>query len=175
MSQSTQQLVNEIAPMAQAKSRTAKQRDLSHVFTALLFALFLLTMLLSISAGTNLYRALYDTSTAADNERLGMGLMVNTVRANDALDAVAAGSGPEGQSLVLTETVGTDSYETRLYLYEGYVVQEYSLAGSAYTPQRATQLVESSQFSFTYKKGLLSITTDQGTSQVALRSVGGGA
>lgn len=175
MNSNSNKVMTAVGPLAMAKKHDATKRDRSHVFTAILFALFLITLLFAITAGTNVYRSLHETADAADNARLGVNLIANTVRANDSIDSVAAGTGPEGQSLVLREHLSSGDYETRLYLYDGYVVQEYSLAGAAYTPDRATQIVESSQFSYTYANGLLSITTDQGTADVALRSVGGGA
>lgn len=151
-----------------------KKGDSSHVFTALLFALFIITLLFAITAGTTVYRSLYETSSAADDSRLGVNLVANTVRANDETDAVAAGQGPEGQSLVLVEHLASGTYETRLYLYQGYVVEEYSLEDAAYTPERASKIVESDTFSFAYANGLLTVTTSQGTADIALRSVGGG-
>ena len=54
-------------------------------------------------------------------------------------------------------------------------MQEYSIAGTPYTPAKASVVADSDTFEFTYSKGLLSVTTDQGTSNVALRSAQGGA
>lgn len=50
-------------------------------------------------------------------------------------------------------------------------MEEYAVSGTAYTPARATQIVASDTFSFSYAKGLLTINTDQGSSSIALRSV----
>ena len=58
---------------------------------------------------------------------------------------------------------------------EGKVVQEYSLAGSGYTPEKATEVTASDTFDFSYSDGLLAVTTDQGTAEVALRYMQGGA
>lgn len=85
------------------------------------------------------------------------------------------GSGPEGRSLVIVEELQSGTFETRFYLYQGRVLQEYSIAGTPYTPEKASIVADSDTFEFTYSKGLLSVTTDQGTSNVALRSAQGGA
>ena len=112
--------------------------EYGRVFTALLFALFVITLLLAI-------------------------------------DAVSVGAGPEGRSLVLTERLANGTYETRIYLYRGQVVEEYSVAGTPYTPDKATPVVATGTFDFTYSQGLLTIVTDEGRAEVALRSVRGGA
>lgn len=174
MTSNNEKMMQAVVPMSLIKKNASTKGDKSHAFTALLFALFVITLLFAILTGTNVYQSLHETSSAANNERLGVNLIANTVKSNDATDAVAVGTGPEGQSLVMQERLASGNYETRLYLYDGYIVEEYALAGTAYTPERATQIVESSTFSFSYANGLLSITTDEGTANVALRSVGGG-
>lgn len=78
--------------------------------------------------------------------------------------------GPEGRSLVLGEETDAGSYELRMYLYDGNVVEEYSVAGAAYTPTRAQVLFKSSTFEFELDGKLLTIITDQGKTEVALRS-----
>jgi hypothetical protein len=63
----------------------------------------------------------------------------------------------------------------RIYLYKGQIVQEYSVAGAAYTPDRAQPLLKSTSFDFELHGDLLVIHTDQGATNVALRSEQGGA
>jgi hypothetical protein len=153
------------------RRRKPDQRPLS---SALLMALFVTTLLLSLIASVDVYRTQQAISTATNDTRLSDGLVTSAVRAADASGSVAVGQGPEGRSLVLVQRLDSGTYETRIYLYQGNVVQEYALQGSAYTPAKATVLASSDTFSFAYSQGLLSVTTDSGTSDVALRSAQGG-
>lgn len=105
----------------------------------------------------------------------GLSLIANSIRATDGTDAVGVADGPEGLALVLTEHLGNGDYETRLYAYQGAIVEEYTRAGTAFTPEKAREIVRSSTFDFTYTDGLLTVHTDQGSTSVALRSVRGGA
>ena len=91
-------------------------------------------------------------------------------RSADSVDAVGAGKGPEGRSLVLTERLDSGTFETRIYAYQGNIVEEYVLADSAYVPEKAIKLSDSDTFDFSYDNGLITITTDDGTAAVALRS-----
>lgn len=180
-------------------------RDFGRVFTGLLFALFVITLLMAILAGTGVYRALHQESAAADNQRLSLTLLANDVRANDQINAVARawvtedsvlmdiaegadalgdstmeaeateGSLLDGSALVLRETLDSGVYETRLYRYDGTIMEEYALANAPYDPEKATPIVKSSVFDFTYEGGLLTIITDAGEVSVALRSGGGEA
>ena len=155
--------------------RSESGRNFGRFFTVLLFALFIITLLIAIMAGTGLYRTLVDVRDQADASRLATGLIANSVRAADAVDAVGSGQGPEGRSLVLTENLDSGTFETRIYAYQGRIVEEYALADAAYTPEKATPIVESQSFAFSYENGLLTVDTDDGSVQVALRSVRGGA
>lgn len=171
---------DEDAVMEALTSRGVVQRaeggqNFGRLFTVLLFALFIVALLIAIMAGTGLYRALVDVREQADASRLATGLIANSVRAADSMDAVGAGKGPEGRSLVLTERLDSGTFETRIYAYQGSIVEEYALADAAYTPEKATPIVASQRFAFSYEDGLLTVDTDDGSVQVALRSVRGDA
>lgn len=148
-----------------------------HAFTVALFALFVIALLLAILAGTGVYRALRAADGAASDERLSTSLIANAVRATDAAGSVSAAEGPEGPALVLTEHLDSGDYQTRFYLYRGFVVQEYALADATLAPDAATPVVESASFSFELDEGsgLLRVSTDAGEVLVALRSAGGDA
>lgn len=144
------------------------------LFPVLLLAVFFIALLMALVTGVFVYRHVSDTQATNVARREGLDLIANIVRANDSTDAIAAGEGPEGRSLVIVEALDSGTYETRIYLYKGKIVQEYSLQGSAYTPDKASEVTDSRTFSFDYTAGLLSITTDQGTSEIALRYLQGG-
>lgn len=182
-----------------------RERDFGRVFTGLLFALFTVTLLMAILAGTGVYRALHHESEVADDQRLSLTLLANDVRANDQIDAVGRawvtdeavevetaavdsatgraslaavevepeGNLLDGPALVLRETLPSGVYETRLYRYDGVIMEEYALADAPYDPEKATAIVRSDRFDFTYENGLLVIGTDAGEVSVALRSGGG--
>lgn len=143
------------------------------LFPALVLGAFFLALLLALFSGATVYKNISDSTAKTNDARVGAGLVCNVIRANDAKGVVAVGEGPEGRSLVIRETLATGSYETRFYLYEGNVVQEYSLASNMYTPAKASVVTQSNTFDFTYSHGLLTVVTDQGTAEVSLRSAGG--
>ena len=152
-----------------ATRKLGKGGVLRRVFSILLFTVFVIIFLLALAAGTSSYGSLTKLQNANDQRVMSIGPIVSAVRANDALDA------PAGEALVVTQKNPEGTYETRIYLYGGNIVQEFALAGAAYSPNKATVLVKSSTFSFDYQDGLLTISTDAGECKVALRSKQGGA
>ena len=104
--------------------------------------------------------------------RMGTSLIANTVRAVDAVDAVTVGEGPEGRALVLVEHLDSGTFETRLYLHDGWIVEEYAVAGSPYDPAGAVQVAASETFSFEVQPNAVRIDCDEGRTVVALRADG---
>ena len=153
----------------------AQKKDLAQRFPLLLFGVFVVVLLLALTAGARSYGSLVRMQAANDERIMTTGPLVSAVRANDLANSLSVGEGPEGDALVLSQSDLEGTYETRIYTYQGSIMQEYALASSPYDPSKATALAESSTFEFSYEDGLLSIRTDAGEVHVALRSKLGGA
>ena len=148
----------------------------TRVFTVVLLAVFFIVMMGGLAAGVAMYQSVANNQIDTNMARMQSGLLASNVHANDSANALGTGNGPEGRALVLTDRADDGSeYEMRIYLYKGNIVQEYSVAGSAYTPERAQVLISSKTFDFELHGSLLVIHTDQGATNVALRSSQGGA
>ena len=148
--------------------RTTRKETSSRVFTVALMAVFFVALMAGLAAGVSIYQSVAHAHASANEMRLESGLIANSGHAADAAE------GPEGKALVLVERLETGEYETRIYQYQGAIVQEYAIAGRAYAPERADELAKSASFDFTFDGSLLTVTTDQGTFDVALRSRQGG-
>ena len=159
------------------RSKLPESRGIAtRVFTVALLAVFFVVLMTGLAAGVAMYQAVANNQIDTNRARMQAGLLASNVHANDVAGSIGMNRGPEGRSLVFSETIGSETYETRIYLYQGNIVQEYSLSGSEYTPARAQPLIESSTFDFEQHGNLLVIRTDQGATNIALRSdQGGGA
>ena len=166
--------VNALVNVARVQLTDEKQSSVGRIFPALFLAVLFALLLIALVTGARAYSGAATAQAANNTSREGLELIANAVRANDSTGSIAVGKGPEGRSLVVVEDLETGTYEIRTYLYEGKVVQEYALAGNPYTPASATVLATSSSFDFSFKNGLLTITTDQGSCEVALRNLQGG-
>lgn len=149
-----------------------RSRDLTKLLALLLFALFIGALLLTLVAGVRVYSQLVTDKSESDALRYANGLIVNSVKGADAFDAVLAGDGPEGRSLVLVERTDSGTFETRIYGFEGKVLQEYSPEDAPYGPENAIEVMDSQIFGFTFDGSLLQVTTDQGTTDIDLMSSG---
>lgn len=136
----------------------------------ILFALFVILLLLTLVSGLRSYASEVASSDDSKATRLSVGFLANTVRSFDSSGFVCTGNGPEGEALVLVEHTPAGAFETRIYAYQGSLLQEYALAEAAYSPESATVLFPTDEFSFHVSDGLLTIQTEAGIANVALRS-----
>ena len=166
---------NAVASPGRAK-RSQGQSSSIRIFMVSLLAVFFVVLMTGLAAGVAMYQSVASDQLDTSAARMQSGLLASNIHANDEENSFGVGNGPEGRALVLTkQDVDGDRYEVRFYLYQGHVVQEVSVAGSAYTPERAQKLIASDSFDFELYGSLLAIRTDQGTTNIALRSYQGGA
>ena len=154
--------------------RKQEKRTSAHVFAIVLVALFFVVLMGCLAVGVGLYSNVSNLQAQANDTRMQSGLLATLIRANDAADALEVGVGPEGDALVLVERLDSGTYETRIYRYQGAIMQEYAIAGHPIDPDNAIKIEDSDTFEFSYENGLVTVITDGGAWSVALRSVQGG-
>lgn len=140
----------------------------------IVFSLFTLALLLVLLGGSQIFRTVHAAGAETDRARLAISLVANAVHAHDAADAVSVEDGPEGDVLVLTEHLASGTYETRFYLDDGWLIEEYAPAESDLDPARGTRIIPQDRFDATLHRteqgSSVELETDTGRAVVALRS-----
>lgn len=129
-------------------------------FSALLMAVFFVVLMIGLVSGVWMYRSIAKTQARANDLDMEAGIVASAVHVNDVHDSLQKGEGPEGDALVLVDQVGGESYETRIYQYQGKLVQEYTLGGRPYSPQDANELLDVERFSFDVDESLITMDID---------------
>lgn len=144
------------------------------VFSLALFVLMLGCILWLTALGAGLYGSLEASRAANEQTRAALGSLVARARSGDAAGAVRLDSGPEGDMLVLTEQ--ESGYEFRIYLADGWLMEQFCAADAATEPEAAQPLAPAQEFTAQWASpALLRLTVDGNTADAALRSAGGGA
>ena len=143
-------------------------------FSLALFVLMLGCILWLTALGAGLYGSLEASRTANEQTRAALGSLVARVRSGDAAGAVRLDSGPEGDMLVLTEQ--ENGYEFRIYLADGWLMEQFCAADAATDPEAAQPLAPAQEFTaLGASPALLRLPGDGNTADAARRSAGGGA
>ena len=143
-------------------------------FSLALFMLMLGCILWLTALGAGLYGSLEASRTANEQTRAALGSLVARVRSGDAAGAARLDSGPEGDMLVLTEQ--ESGYEFRIYLADGWLMEQFCAADAATDPEAAQPLAPAQEFTAQWASpALLRLTVDGNTADAALSSARGGA
>ena len=143
-------------------------------FSLALFVLMLGCILWLTALGAGLYGSLEASRTANEQTRAALGSLVARVRSGDAAGAVRLDSGPEGDMLVLTEQ--ESGYEFRIYLADGWLMEQFCAADAATDPETAQPLAPAQDYTALWASpALLRLRVAGNTADAALRSAGGGA
>lgn len=140
---------------------------LAPVLAMALFGLMLACVLGPMALGSGLYGGVTRSMTANNAARASLRYLTTSVRAADAENSLRLEDGPEGVMLVLAEP--DSGYETRIYLWQEQLVEEYAPSGSESAPENAQPVCACTRFDAQLQQRLLVLTTDQGTARVALR------
>lgn len=149
---------------------TAWARMENRQFTVILFAMVCISLILIMAMGSNGFRSLVLGKEANTQTRLLSTAIATDIRLEDETGAITRATGPEGDALVMTEHTDTGTFELRYYVSDGWLVKEYIVAGSPFSPTTAAKVAPTSTFTFDIKDNLLTFETDEGTNRVFLRS-----
>lgn len=143
-------------------------------FSLALFALMLGCILWLTALGAGLYGRLEISRSANEQTRAALGSLVTRVRSCDAAGAVWLDCGPEGDMLVLSDR--ESGYQFRIYLADGWLVEQFCAADAVTDPTDAQRLAQAQEFTAQWASpSLLRLTVDGNTADAALRSAEGGA
>ena len=104
--------------------------------TAVFFS-FLLAMLLLVILGSSSYRDTVAGMEGNQAARAGRAYLLTKLRSGDQAGMVAVETGAAGDVLVLSERAEDEVFETRIYLANGNLVEEYLPAGEGGDPSLA--------------------------------------
>ncbi len=139
-------------------------------YTIGIAALFLVGFLLLVLFGARSYQNTVEVQTCNNDTRALLSYVSARVRAGDSTDAVHIAGSAYGDLLTIADT---DGYETRIYLYDGALMEEYAAADAPLAPETAQTIGSTRTFSITEEGARLLVTTDAGTVCIRLRSEGG--
>lgn len=143
-------------------------------FAMALFAMMILCILGLILIGAGLYGRVVQSQNQNETQRSCLSYVVSRVAAANTAGAVFVEDGPEGDMLVLAEPGDDGEYETRIYVYDGFLCEEYGTADQDLNPEAAMKIGEDETFTLCWlEDDLLQVTTSSGSVKIAVHSGGG--
>ena len=134
-------------------------------------------MLVSLVTGAGVYRQVQERTEAAAAERLGLTYITAKIHSHDAEDSVRAGTFGGEDAVYLLEPLDGLTYETILYVYNGWLMELFCEEGWELKPEAGQQITEAQSLTVSEQDGLLRLSYvdgngQSGTADVFLRSAG---
>ncbi|MCR5666848.1 MAG: DUF4860 domain-containing protein [Eubacterium sp.] len=142
----------------------------------ILYGILIVALLVLTLAGCRLYKVFTNNRMANERERAVLSYLQGKVSSLDVAGAIMVEDGPQGDSdmLVLAEE-GTD-YETRIFIYDGELMELFTQTSAPTDPDDAEVIAQEDCLKITLQSegALMQVTTSQGTACMAIRSAKGG-
>ena len=137
-----------------------RQHRMDGLLALRLFAVFAACILAVLLSGAGAYRRLVDRDQGAYDSRTCIQYIATRVRQSDIAGSVEVVSFQGTNALALEESTG---YVTRVYWYDGYLMELYAAADSDLAPEDGVKLLESEPVDFSLEDGLLTVKIDGGS------------
>lgn len=133
----------------------------------LVFTVFAVCILSVLLTGADVYQRIAEREEHNYDRRTAAQYITTRVRQADRSGSLSVESFGGVDVLVLREEIDGDSYETRVYCFEGYIRELFTVAGGDFTPGDGEKLLRAAGLSFQWETPVLSveITLADGTMQ----------
>ena len=157
---------------------TPKKHRVGTLAALIVGLLFAQCLLLTVLFGVRSYRAVTTSTDHSYARRVALSYLTQRVRAYDGQGTISVGKFEDLDALCFYETADGQTYQTILYVYDGWMRELYTAVGEAFTPADGTPLIETQALSLSRDGSLLHIMlTDRSGQNMAgvLRLRGGAA
>lgn len=153
-------------------NREKTEHHLNSLMALTLFGVFAVCLLIVLFTGAATYRRLTERDERTYNRRTCAQYLAARVTGADALDTVTVEEFGGTQALVLA---GGTGYLTRIYYYDGYLMELYAAAEEAPLPENGEKIAAAGGLELSLEERLLTATVvshegDATTLHLALRS-----
>ena len=153
-----------------------KEHSLSALAALLTFALFAVGILSVLLGGANVYKRLTQRDTKSYDSRTCAQYITTKLRQAPAPDAVTVAPFGDGDGLFITETIGDSAYLTRVYCYDGWLMELFTVANGEFSPEDGEKILPLRSLALTCDGSLISVRLtdlDNVSQQLTLHIRGG--
>lgn len=144
-----------------------KGRHGSGIYIIAITAFFLGCFLLLVVFGTGIYGSIASRQSANNQHRAVLAYLLTVTKMNE--NDIYVNEDPDFGHVLIVEDAGT-GYGNRIYINEGYLVEDYGKTGGALMPDYATRIGEASFLETEMiEDDLYKLTTDHGSVFVHVR------
>ena len=153
-----------------------KERSASGLAALLVFAAFAVTILSVLLSGAQAYRRITERDRISYDGRTCVQYLATKIRQAAGPDAVDIAAFGDADALLITQRYGDSDYLTRVYSYNGWMMELFTVADGGFSPEDGEKILPLRSLTLNETDGLISIelTDGNGTALELKLSVRGG-
>ncbi|MBQ7084356.1 MAG: DUF4860 domain-containing protein [Anaerotignum sp.] len=132
-----------------------KQLKMGSLLALMVFGVFAACLLFLLLTGADVYQKMRQRDTATYESRTAVQYMTTRVHQADRAESITAEAFDGLDALVLREEIGGETYETKLYCYDGWLTELYAAADSDLSPADGEKILELKGLELSLQDGLL--------------------
>ena len=132
-----------------------KKSNLTGVLVLLVFAVFMVSVLLVLLSGADTVEKLTQRDQRTYHHRTAVQYITTRIRQADGQNAVFAETVGDTDTLVLREIIDNCVYETRIYCCNGYLREMFCQAGAGLPPEFGEEILPMEDFRVSCEENLV--------------------
>lgn len=128
-------------------------KHINKLIVSLLFMGYAICIMIILLTGANIYKEIHNRGTEAYNNRINSQYILNHIRQSEDISIEEFG---DSQALVLHNS--DEEYITKIYFYNGYIMELFISCGSDLEPGAGTRIAKTECWDIELKDALLKIS-----------------
>ena len=122
-----------------------------------------------VAAGYRSFNRMNKMQDECLNSRVAMNYVSMRIRRSDAKGAVRIDNSPRGTCLVLSEDISGESYETRIFLHNGYLLESFVSAETPFDEEYGFEIIQLDSFDVKRENNMIEIILSSGASKRSIK------
>ena len=145
------------------RRKGGQQHNIEGAFVLVLFAVFAITVIAVLALGANSYQRLVGRDNDAYNRRIITSYVAAKIRQSDQVGSVAVGGFANAakedgvNTLHLYQDIEGDTYDQRIYFYDGHIYEILTIANNNIDPGDGTPILDAQGLDFEMEDGVVTI------------------
>ena len=141
--------------------KSVRTQKIDTIFVLLIFCIFAASVLISLMFGGSIYKNTIDKANEKYEENICLSYIWMKVKSSDELDSVYLCTFHDLTVLCLDEEFYGITYQTMIYLYDGWVRELFTELGFEFDPETGTRIMKADSLEFEQiENGIIKITVN---------------
>ncbi len=140
------------------------KKSISTLSSLVLLGVFAACILSVLLGGASAYERMTHRSHLAYDSRTAVQYVAGKVRQASAPDAVSLAAFRENAALCIRERFGDETYLTRIYCFDGWLMELFSLESGEFAPEDGEKILPLEELSLSLENALLRVEFSDGGS-----------